>query len=525
MSRRPNILLITTDEERASIPHPAGFELPSRERLAAAGTTFSNYYAASTMCSSSRSVIYTGQHLPHTAIYDNDNMPYIRPLDPALGTIGTMLRSAGYYTTYQGKWHLSNAYVDPANPVSTKDVLEPYGFSEWNDWGDIDGGAWAGLQVDPVIAGQAAGWLRNRAPLVSAQQPWFMAVNFVNPHDIMSFDYGSRSKVQLPPGLSHAVATRPPAPIPVYSSQWDVSLPASAHDDLSGAAPAVREYAEVMNVSFGEVVGEDHWLAGMNFYLNCLRDVDRSIGLVLDALEASGEADHTVVVFTADHGDMVGSHGLRQKGNLVYDENFHVPFIVRHPDVQGGGVSAAMASAVDLAPTLLAFAGVDADRVANEHSSLKGHSLVPALEGHDVRDGVLTAVESITTLDAGYWRHFGDADVMEQLQSGRLRPDLHKRGFLRGYTDSRYSFGRYFAPLEPNRPTDLDGLFAGNDVVLYDRVADPHELVNIADQPEHRSLVAGYSSKLEALITAEVGEDLHAWVTERPALMGPPSGQ
>jgi arylsulfatase len=384
--------------------------------------------------------------------------------------------------------------------------LEPYGFSEWNDWGDIDGGAWAGLQVDPVIAGQAAGWLRNRAPSVSPEQPWFMAVNFVNPHDIMSFDYGGRSKVQLPPGLSHAVAVRPPADIPMYAPRWDIDLPASVHDDLSGAAPAVREYAEMMDITFGPVAGDGHWVEGMNFYLNCIRDVDRSIEIVLDALEASGEADHTIVVFTADHGDLVGSHGLRQKGNLVYDENFHVPFIICHPDV---------------APPLRAFAGVDADRVATEHPAVKGQPLGAVLEGGRVRDGVLTAVESVTTLDAGYWRHFGEPDVLEQLQSGRLRPDMHKRGFLRGYTDERYTFGRYFSPLDPNRPGDVDALFAHNDVVLYDRLTDPSETMNLAAQPDQRALVATYNDKLEALISAEVGEDLNAWVTGHPQLVGP----
>lgn len=526
MARRPNILLITTDEERANIPRPAGYSLPARERLAAKGTTFANYYAASAMCSSSRSVIYTGRHMPNTEIYDNDNMAYIRPLNPDLGTLGSLLRAQGYATSYQGKWHLSNLYVDPANPVSMVDALEPYGFSDWNEWGDIDGGAWAGLQVDPVIAGQAAGWLRNRAPSISAEQPWFLTVNFVNPHDIMSFDYGSRSSVQLPPALSHAVATRPPADIPVYQQQWDVPLPASLHDDLSGAAPAVREYAEVMNVSFGAVVGEDHWREGMNFYLNCLRDVDRSIEMVLDALQASGEADNTVIVFTADHGDLVGSHGLRQKGNLVYDENFHVPFIVCHPDVAGGATTEAFASAVDLAPTLLSFAGVDQATIAADHPELLGHSLAPVLDGGSVRDGVLTAVETITTLDADYWRHFGDPDVMEQLQTGRLRPNLHKRGFLRGYTDARYTFGRYFSPLHPNRPADLDSLFEHNDVVLYDRVTDPHETVNLAAQPEHRALVDEYRAKLEAMITAEIGDDTRAWVLERPALSGqPPQAQ
>ncbi|MFE1877202.1 sulfatase-like hydrolase/transferase [Streptomyces sp. NPDC059496] len=206
MTGRPNILLIVTDEERASLPRPEGYSLPARERIAARGTTFERYYTASAQCSSARSVIYTGRYLPLTEIYDNDNMPYIHPLDPALGTLGTMLRAAGYYTTYQGKWHLSNGYVTPENPGPTTDALEPYGFSELNDWGDIDGGAWVGLKLDPVIAGQAVRWLRNRAPVVREDQPWFMAVNFVNPHDIMSFDYGGRPQVQLPFGLAHAVA-------------------------------------------------------------------------------------------------------------------------------------------------------------------------------------------------------------------------------------------------------------------------------------------------------------------------------
>jgi arylsulfatase len=462
--------------------------------------------------------MYTGRHVPLTQIYDNDNMPYVRPLDPGLGTIGTMLRSRGYYCTYQGKWHLSNAYVDPTEPVSTRDALEPYGFSEFNDWGDIDGGAWAGLRVDPVVAGQAVKWLRDRAADVAAEQPWFMSVNFVNPHDIMSYDYGAGSTVELPLGLAHAVKVKPPADVPLYRREWDVEVPASARDDLSGAAPAVREYAALLETVFGPVPSHDDWRAGLNFYLNCLRDVDRSIDVVLDALEASGEADRTIVILTADHGEMAGSHGLRQKANLVYDENFHVPFVVRHPDVAGGGTTPALASAVDLVPTLLELAGVAPAAIATDLPELRGHSLVPALGGDPVRDGVLTAVESVINLDADFWKAFGDPEAPNRLLSGELRPDFSKRGFLRGYTDERYSFGRYFSPLEPNRPTDVESLLARNDVVLYDRHDDPGELHNLALDPERHELLADYSAKLERLISEEIGEDLHTWVLERPNL-------
>jgi len=261
----------------------------------------------------------------------------------------------------------------------------------------------------------------------------------------------------------------------------------------------------------------------MNFYLNCMRDVDRSVGTVLDALVASGEADNTVVIFTADHGDMVGSHGLRQKGNLVYDENFHVPLIICHPGVEGGRESASLASAVDLAPTLLQIAGVDDTTTSEKYPALHGHSLLPAFDGTQVRDGVLTAVETVTTLDAGFWQQFGSPDVAERVQSGQLRPDWTKRGFLRGFTDARYSFGRYFAPLSPNRPKDVDALFDDNDVVLYDRDNDPNELTNLASDPSKRDLVAAYSAKLESLITAEIGTDTDAWITDRPNLIGMPT--
>ncbi|MCX4808626.1 sulfatase-like hydrolase/transferase [Streptomyces sp. NPDC058682] len=523
MTGRPNILLIVTDEERASLPRPKGYSLPARERIAARGTTFERYYTASAQCSSARSVIYTGQHLPLTQIYDNDNMPYIRPLDPALGTLGTMLRAAGYYTTYQGKWHLSNCYVTPENPGPTTDALEPYGFSEFNDWGDIDGGAWAGLKLDPVIAGQAVRWLRNRAPVVREDQPWFMAVNFVNPHDIMSFDYGGRPQVQLPFGLAHAVVTRAAANIPVYQRRWDFDLPASLHDDLSGAAPAVAEYTRMLDTVFGPVADDEHWYDGLNFYLNAIRDVDRSVEFVLDALEASGQADRTVVVFTSDHGEMAGSHGLRQKGNLVYDENFHVPFMIAHPDLPGGGRTDALASSVDIAPTLLEIAGVDATETATRHPALKGHSLMPVLHGRPVRQGILNAVESITTLDASFWFEFADPEAPKRVASGDLRPDWNKRGFLRAYSDERYTFGRYFSPLNPNRPTDTDALLADNDVVLYDREQDPAELRNLATDPAHHDLVERYRALLEDLIDAEIGPDARDWVTERPRLLGWPT--
>ena len=167
----------------------------------------------------------------------------------------------------------------------------------------------------------------------------------------------------------------------------------------------------MMDTVFGPVPDDEHWRVGMNFYLNCIRDVDRHIEVVLDALLASGEADRTIVIMTADHGEMAGSHGLRQKGNLPYDENTHVPLVIAHPDFVGCTSTDTLASAVDIAPTLLAFAGLSEDDIAQQCPELGGHSLLPALGGTAVRDGVLVAIESVVTLDASFWEHFADPDV------------------------------------------------------------------------------------------------------------------
>jgi arylsulfatase len=215
---------------------------------------------------------------------------------------------------------------------------------------------------------------------------------------------------------------------------------------------------------------------------------------------------------------MAGSHSLRQKANLVYDENFHVPLVIVHPDFAAGGTTQVIASAVDLVPTMLAFAGLDTAAIATDLPALHGHSLVSALGGGRVRDGVLTAVESVISLDAEFWKAFADPEAPKRLMSGDLRPDFGKRGFLRGYTDERYSFGRYFSPLEPNRPNDAKSLVERNDVVLYDRLEDPGETRNLALDPDRQDQVAEYRAKLEDLISQEIGDDVFAWVLERPHL-------
>ena len=291
MTNKPNILMIVTDQEYAHQPMPAEFALPSRDRIRARGVTFNHHHCTTTVCTPSRSVMLTGRHTSHTRMFDNTNFAWIDDMkaDPvALPTIGHMLRDLGYHTVFKGKWHLSELPTK-----GSREAMEAYGFSEYQDSGDVQGGPMDGLNKDPLIAAEAVDWLKKRAPEVAANKPWFMSVNFVNPHDVMYYDTDGTETVQAK--SMFPIFSAPDTPL--YRQKWSTTLPASFFDDLEGQPPAVRSYKHLCDVYYGQIPEErrDMWHNHVNYYLNCHLDVDRHIGAVLDALEANGQADNTIV--------------------------------------------------------------------------------------------------------------------------------------------------------------------------------------------------------------------------------------
>ncbi|MCZ7629663.1 MAG: sulfatase-like hydrolase/transferase [Microthrixaceae bacterium] len=153
MTRQPNILMIVTDQEYAHRAMPEDLALPGRDRIRARGVSFNHHHCTTTVCTPSPSVMYTGQHTPHTRMFDNTNFAWIDDMtaDPdALPTIGHMLRDLGYHTVYKGKWHLSELLTE-----GSRDAMEPYGFSEFQDFGDVIGGPLDGALKDPKIAEEA----------------------------------------------------------------------------------------------------------------------------------------------------------------------------------------------------------------------------------------------------------------------------------------------------------------------------------------------------------------------------------
>jgi arylsulfatase A-like enzyme len=138
-----NILFLLTDQERYFRPGelPKGFRLPARERLAQNGVVFESHRINSCVCTSSRSVIYTGRHIQQTKMFDNANFPWTQSLSTDIKTVGHLLRECGYYTAYKGKWHLTREFetenkLEAPTKIFTQE-MEAYGFADYLGVGDI----------------------------------------------------------------------------------------------------------------------------------------------------------------------------------------------------------------------------------------------------------------------------------------------------------------------------------------------------------------------------------------------------
>ena len=453
------------------------------------------------MCTPSRSVIYTGQHIQHTRMFDNTNFPWIQSMSTDIRTVGDMLREAGYYTAYKGKWHLTKEF-ETVNKLGTPDQDLHRGDGGLRVLGLLRHRRHHRAHAGRLPArrhhrrdGAAAGCAARAANSRRSSKPWFLAVNLVNPHDVMFYDTDAPgTPVQSARGITH-VARDPVDPL--YAKQWEFDLPASHAQPLD--APG-RPAGAPRLPALARRAGRRHsrtrparWRRRHNYYLNCLRDADRNIAAVLAELDAAGLTDRTIVILTADHGDMDGAHQLHAKGAVAYREQNNVPLIIAHPAYAGGRQCRAVTSHLDLAPTL-----VVADRRRRRSSAppssrglpgkdLSGLLAAPEQAGvNAVRDGVLFNYNMFAYLDGDFLlkavEHMQQGGNPKKLKAAGIVPDMRKRGAVRSVYDGRYVFSRYFSPKQHNRPTTLEDLYRLNDVELFDLQADPLR----DDQPRGR---------------------------------------
>ncbi len=298
----PNVLVFFSDQESALLPGPA--ELPNRRRIERGALRFTHAFCNTPQCSAARSSLLTGLPPHRTGVLTNvDRTSLGKPLPATLPTAGSVFKAAGYSTGYFGKWHLGGG-PDRA----------PYGF----DTTGVETG-------DERIAQEAAEWIRGR------RGPWLAWVSVLNPHDI--YRINRLREAPLREGV------RPPA---------------SGLEDLKGKPAEQQAYVDRDQGRITRHYNPRDWLRYRGYYLRLVETVDAHLGTVLDAVP---DLESTVVVYTSDHGDALGEHGLPFKGPFMYEENIRVPLIIRAPGLRGGERTD-LATSADVAPTLASLAGL-----------------------------------------------------------------------------------------------------------------------------------------------------------------------
>ncbi|GAA0478585.1 MULTISPECIES: sulfatase-like hydrolase/transferase [Tatumella] len=534
-----NILFIVSDQEKYFDHYP--FPVPGRERLAKRGVRFTNHHICSSVCTPSRSVLYTGLHMPQTGMFDNPGFPWMpASLDPTLGTLGHIMQQLGYYPAYKGKWHLNSQMSSPGNKISVSStdiasiprgeltaLMQEYGFNDYTGVGDIIGHSQGGYLYDELTASQAISWLRgNGRDKQDHHQPWLLAVNLVNPHDVMYLntdDPGEKNQWQgrLITGNNSSFPAQPPDNA-LYRYRWpQAKLEDSRFQSFSAAGrpPAHLEYQLCNGIQVGTIANVDRrWRKLQDYYFNCIRDNDTQLVRILNELDALGLSEKTIIVFTSDHGELCGAHQMNCKGTCTYKQQVRVPLFIVHPDFPGGKDCHALTCHLDIIPTLAGLTGRKNTEDNALLASRKGADISPLLffpERYPVnylRDAILYCYDMLMYSDATYignmFKVIRDETLSSEEKKHRFNtftPDLKKRGGIRMIFDGKYKFTRYFSLQQHHIPETPEILRRYNDLELYDLQSDPQEMHNLAADKQYSSLVDHMNDKLNRLYRKEIG--------------------
>jgi arylsulfatase A-like enzyme len=509
-----NIILIINDQETYHLATAAGYQLPARQMLKDHGMVFENHYTAAAMCSPSRATFLTGMPPQKNGVFDQMEYSYVPALNTKWPTIGTVLKKLGYRTVYFGKFEMTKTLLEDKNTVNYSTLAKPYGFDVFNSNGDVSSGTQEGYSVDSFTAGEAVQWLRKNADKKNTQ-PFFLVISLLNPHDIMYGDANIPGEPLLQQPL--VPVTMPPPANSIYAQNWEFSLPTSLQESLTapGMPKALYEYQQGWAGTLGHIptARTDMWHYFYNYYLNALRDNDRSLAHVVNTINEMNLWKNTVVITTADHGEMGGAHGgLRGKGPMAYEENAHIPLIVAHPQGLHGTKNIALTSHLDLLPTIVGFTGLPENerQTATQNFAGKDFSALVMKENftdlHALRSAILFNYVGISTIDANYLGHNMKANFSHQPLPPLSEVNMSKRGFLSFVFDGRYKYARYYAPNAFNTPETLSDILKYNDVQLFDLHNDPNETQNLVLAPEkNKELILRLNHLLNSMMKDEVG--------------------
>lgn len=379
-AQRPNVLLVLTDQQRRDslgcYGNPIG-RTPNLDRLASRGVRFDRNYVANPICMPNRLSIFTGRNIRNHGLWTNGLLVgECRTLPGWFAEHGYRTASIGkiHFTPYGGRagnlesaeyWKSAEANPDWYGPYWGFQHVEltighTAQLAHYGQWFRTYGGTAEMMKPHPVVAGGDS--YRRRLPeelhdsafvaersiaflreCRHADQPFFLVASFPDPHhpfdppETVAAQYDPAA-VPLPVGGREDLAARPPHYLQHFRGEWSRhGLVAPAHPD---------GYSEVAT---RERIA--HTCAMVEL-------IDRNVGRILEHLEQSGLADNTIVVFTSDHGELLGDHGLWYKGPFYYEGLLNTPLIVAGPGLLSGVVSDALFSDLDIAPTLCDLAAI-----------------------------------------------------------------------------------------------------------------------------------------------------------------------
>ena len=444
--QRPNVLFIITDQQRADHVGFAGNDVvrtPHIDSIAARGTVFENAWVANPVCMPNRSSIMTGRMPSAHGVIFND-----RSLEWGANTFVRRFREVGYRTALIGKSHLQHGMSRTAAfEVDLRAAVDDPYEAGWNTLEHAErylegapafpdsfyGFSHVELAIDhgSRITGHHMRWamergatveellvpLHDRCPGERRHPDWWQIYRPTYDADLHSSrfvaertaDFIEEATAAQTPWLAWASFPDPHHPM-CPPGEWfdrhrpaDIELPATIDDPLDGAPEHLKRLAGAhpsQQRSWVQPCGiaGDHDLAraAIAATYGMIELIDDCVGHILSAVDRAGATGDTIVVFTSDHGDMMGDHGLLLKGCMHYRGTLQVPMVIADPD-QSPGRSASLASSIDLGPTLLELAGLD------PYDGIQGISLVPLLTASTsaVRDYVL--VEDDIPIAARSW--------------------------------------------------------------------------------------------------------------------------
>lgn len=398
-ARKPNVLWICTDQQRWDTLGCYGnrrVRTPNIDLLARRGMLFESAYCQSPICTPSRSSFLTGRYPRTTRCRQNgqsipeDEVPVTR-----------LLADAGYVCGLSGKLHISAC--DPTvTPVTERRIDDGYAEFHWShdhdpEWVENEYIKWLreqGLtyQTEPfhgspyVQAGMPAEqhqttWCAQKAidfirNMEHFDRPWLFSVNIFDPHHPFDppEDYLRRyldriDDIPLPDYQPGELDTKPDFQSIDHQGAYGQST------DLFDSSGPPESNAQCSYFSAAEIAEEDHRMVRAAYWA-MVDLIDEQVGRMLEALERTGQMENTLVIFTSDHGEMLGDHGIYLKGPYFYEPAVHVPMIVSWPGViEAGRRSEALVELVDLAPTLLDAADLP------RYPGMQGSSLWPMLTG------------------------------------------------------------------------------------------------------------------------------------------------